>query len=97
MTVLCVPAKGPDDGQHPDSAIRWCMVCGGEVWASPASLALTESDFLCLLCAPGSMALNPGSVGISDETRAELHAAGFSDEEIEVAKRRMRVLLGLEP
>lgn len=56
--VVCVPiADLPEAAAQAGSVVRWCGVCGADVWAAQSTLRMLErhpdATVVCNDCAPG--------------------------------------------
>jgi hypothetical protein len=61
-TIICL-ARSKAFVAHPESVIRWCSLCGQEVWISAGGLAMFENDrahvmLVCTECAPGVVSVD---------------------------------------
>jgi hypothetical protein len=90
--VICAPYDGPAYQPVtviPGSVMRWCVVCSQAVWLSPQGQAVAGGEPLCLDCAPGVFAADPGDMMPAPGAAEALQAAGFTDAEMATAFRRV--------
>lgn len=65
VTLICSPTHRIPEPVA-GAEVRWCSICAEEVWVSPASKAVAESEddltIICTACAPGVMEAEKGKL-----------------------------------
>jgi hypothetical protein len=89
-TLICL-VKAKAFAAHPESVVRWCSICGQEVWVSLGGVAFHEKDpgnvtLVCTECAPGVIATHgdPKWGALDPEGRQHALSPEFSEHVIEV-------------
>jgi hypothetical protein len=78
----------------PGSIKGYCTLCAVELWVSPTGQTM-DADPVCQPCAKGARASGKvGPVMVHEQTRAELHANGITDDEVIGLIRHMQKELG---
>lgn len=66
------------------SVVRWCDICGAEIWAGKVIVAMKPAQFVCDACAPGVMQTSKDPVLLlSEAQRQEMRDYGVTDAEID--------------
>jgi hypothetical protein len=85
-TLICL-AKSKAFAIHPESVIRWCSICGQEVWVSKGGIAFHEKDpgnvmLICTQCAPGVIATHgdPTWGAVTADGRQEPLSPEFAEQ-----------------